>query len=45
MAKPNPFAKFEKAKSDKKETGKEGGKKEMAMDKKQMKMPMKKSKC
>lgn len=43
MAKPNPFAKFEKSKSDKEAKGaKEGSKKEVAKDKKQMPAFMKK---
>ena len=41
MKKPNPF---EKSKNDKNDMGKEGSKREMKMDKKQMKMPMKKGK-
>jgi len=37
MAKPNPFAKFEKSSKDKEPKGmKEGSKKESAFDKKQM---------
>lgn len=37
MAKPNPFAKFEKSSKDKEPKGvKEGSKKDMALDKKQM---------
>ena len=37
MKKPNPFAKFEKSGKDKESKGmREGGKKDMARDKKQM---------
>ena len=43
-SKPNPFAKFEKSKKDSDKGGKEGSKKEMAFDRKQMaaKKPAKK---
>lgn len=48
MAKPNPFAKFEKSSKakDVKGSGKEGSKKEEALDKKQAKgNPFAKKKC
>ena len=43
--KANPFAAFEKSSKDKKEVGKEGSKKEMAMDKKMMGKMKSKAKC
>lgn len=45
MAKPTPYSKFEKSPKDKEMKGmKEGSKKEMAFDRKQMKMPYTKKK-